>query len=206
MNRRVKLAPAIAACGLLGVVAFTGCGSDAAADANPIPKTTTSSEPTPTTPATPREKAIADARAVVEQFNEVDAQTKDPNAGLPLIDQYLVGDYLKAIQANLNEQIQEGIIWTGDPKVVYLRQAGKVKLADGAPKNGNWNGPEVVFQECEDWSTLVPMKNGKPDDYSWKDNPFFHSTIHVYGFGQGDNMEWKIGLVTDAEQGPACPA
>ena len=185
-NVRTSVALAIAAVGIAGLA---GCATGSA-QADQMPQRLVTPSPTQ---VDPQEQAVTDARSVLEGWLKVDWTTVDPAATLPILEQYLVGDYEKEMRAELTKQVNAGWTFSGSPKLVSIKQVGPIVVEGKDPKGGNWRGPRVTFEVCSDWSNLRLFKGAKELPNDWQAKPFVQFTYSVFGFGDIDAKRvWEV--------------
>lgn len=186
-----------------GVLGIAGCASNSA-QADQIPPRLVTPSPTQ---IDPKEQAVAAARSVLDQWHQVNTTLVDPATALPVLDQYLVGVALEQAKKQMQEGIKEGATWSGDRKIVSVQQAGKVKVDNAFPKNGEWRGPEVAFRVCVDLAQSVKHVGAKSYPLDDPSKPFLMQTTHVYGLGDVPaTRQWKIADWTDTSWVAQCGA
>jgi hypothetical protein len=145
---------------LLAVAATTTACGGSGTDATPPPSPKSSTAPTSSAPADPRDQAQASAEAVIKKYFQVTDQIgQDKTVPISRLKSVAISSELNTEQHWFKRWRSSGWTQTGDTQVTKM-QVGQITLDNSNPSQGKV--PAVTIDVCVDASgTKVTDRSGK---------------------------------------------
>lgn len=186
---------------LLAVAATTTACGGSGTDATPSPSKASSTAPTSSAPADPRDQAKADAQEALKRYFEVGNQVgQNPKVPLAKLKTVETSTLLFAEQHQYEKWRSSGWKQVGDLKVTKM-QVQSVSLDNSDPTKGKV--PSVTVMVCTDSSNVdVVDKSGKSVVLSTR--PRALTTLYTvanYHWKADPSNGWRVATGTDKEVG-----
>ncbi|MEV6774387.1 hypothetical protein AB0N05_37700 [Nocardia sp. NPDC051030] len=191
MRTPLKLAIALAA-----TVMITGCGSETTNNTAVIGGESSSSAKTSSNNANPQQAASEQAIALVNRyFQTISRLDADPTVTINAVDDVAAGQALTTAKADVTTRRSQGIVITGEIKVVDAK-AAEVRL-DAKPAS-------VQVHACLDISTRDAKFPDGSSANAANRNPRVSSQLTVENPSWPDSRGWRVVADTGKRGGEAC--